>query len=297
MHAIGLKDRWHVSYKKITSDMNKSFNIIALLLALAVLFSCTKKEEHDDLNVDLTDPPRGAVDTTLTLKSNIIDRVMHFSVYLPPGYDTSGVDYPVLYLLHGMWGNHRDWVNNGMASTLNYAIYKEEAKPMIVIMPEGIDAFYCNNYGGNSIMYEDFMINELLPHIEQCYRTKNSRNGRAIAGLSMGGYGTTFHAFKRPEMFCCAYSMSGALDMGTSAPNLQTLIDTMSQARLDLLPDYTMECGTEDYLVLESNIGYDEFLNTEGIDHEFIQRSGTHDWNFWKACLPKAIIAASAQFE
>ena len=70
---------------------------------------------------------------------------MHYSVYLPPEYtDTS--KYPILYLLHGMWGNYKDWVNNGLAATLDDAINKGTAKKMIVVMPDGLDAFYCNNY-------------------------------------------------------------------------------------------------------------------------------------------------------
>ncbi|NJK97827.1 MAG: hypothetical protein HC905_25565 [Bacteroidales bacterium] len=65
--------------------------------------------------------------------------------------------------------------------------------------------------------YEDFLIQELIPQMELKYRLKSSRKSRAIAGLSMGGYGTVLNAFKYPDIFCAAYAMSAAIDMGTDA--------------------------------------------------------------------------------
>jgi len=217
-------------------------------------------------------------------------------VYLPPDYETSGIDYPVLYLLHGMWGSHRDWPSNSMAYHMDHKIYDESIKPMVVIMPHGYDAFYCNNYGGNGIMYEDYLINEFFPYIESHYRIKTEKNNTAIAGLSMGGYGCTFLAFKYQDKFGSSYSMSGALTSGEGDNNLETIINAKTPEQIADLPGFVMEIGTEDFLY-NANVAFDEFLTSKGVTHTFITRSGTHDWLFWAQCLPKTLEFVSNYFD
>jgi len=273
-----------------------SSELFSLLAICHLLLACSK-ESTDDNNGEKKNYPKGTVDITRTMTSSVLEREMHLSVYLPFGYDTSGIEYPVLYLLHGMWGNYQDWVKNGMAGVLDSYIREEYAKPMIVIMPDGLDAFYCNNYNNGTMRYEDYMIDELIPWVESNYRTKNDRKNRAVAGLSMGGYGCTFHAFKRPNLFSSAYSMSGALSMGSSAPDIQAIINASTGDELHNLPAYTMECGTEDALVFTSNVQFDSFLTGKNITHTFIKRSGSHDWTFWMECLPKVVEFASKNFD
>lgn len=276
--------------------MRKTLSILITWISLFLLASCSNNAEHDDLHVDLSIPAKGEVNTSQTITSSILGREMHYSVYLPPSYNETTTKYPVLYLLHGMSGNYLDWVNNDMASTMNYAISKKTAKEMIVIMPDGLDAFYCNNFNGGPMRYEDFLIQEFFPQIESRYRINATKTGRAIAGLSMGGYGATFHAFKRPEMFCACYAMSGAM-VGTPAPDIKAMLNARSASELNLLPAYTMECGTEDYVVFSANETFDQYLAEKGIGHTYIKRAGTHDWAFWNVCLPKALEFVSAKFE
>lgn len=276
-----------------------TFRIFCTIAAsiTCLVTACSKEDEKPDDDEKNITVPAGTVDKTIIMTSSVLAREMHLSIYLPPGYDTSEARYPVLFLLHGMWGNYLDWVNNGMAFIMNDAIYLEKAKPVIVIMPDGLDAFYCNNYNNGTLRYEDYMIDELIPWVDSHYRTKNNGKNRAIAGLSMGGYGCTFHAFKRPNLFSSAYSMSGALSMGSSAPDIQAIINAMSAEEILNLPEYTMECGTEDALVYNSNVQFDTFLTGKNITHTFIKRSGSHDWIFWMACLPKAVEFASKNFD
>ena len=273
--------------------MRKTLRIFVACVSLFLFVSCTKDTEHDDLRVDLNTPPQGEVNTTQTITSAILGRAMHFSVYLPPSYNETTTKYPVLYLLHGMSGNYLDWVNNDMATTMNLAISKKTAKEMIVIMPDGLDAFYCNNFNGGSMRYEDFLIQEFFPQIESKYRINATKKGRAIAGLSMGGYGATFHAFKRPEMFCASYSMSGALDIGASVPDIKKIITEKTAEELKNLPTYTLEYGTEDFVVFASNERFDSFLKEKSVVHNYVKRTGAHDWAFWKACLPKTLEMVS----
>lgn len=268
--------------------------LISLLLAVLSV-SCS--DETDGGNPEPYVPAaKGTVDTALTITSTILGRTVHYSVYLPPGYDTSHVSYPVLYLLHGMYGDHRDWVINGMAAEMNYAFREEYATPMVVIMPQGYNAFYCNNYNNEGLMYEDFIINEFFPHIKTNYRVKTNRGNTAIAGLSMGGYGCTYYAFKYNRMFSSSYGMSAAVPNVTGAPDIRTVINSLTETELANLPEYALEVGMEDYLVLGGNVTFDAFLTEKGIAHAYITRTGTHDWKFWMTCLPKALEFVSLHF-
>ena len=233
--------------------------------------------------------------STQSIASSILNRNVAYNVYVPPSYNqNTDVKYHVLYLLHGYFGNNTDWTNNGMAATMNTEI-GNGAKEMIVIMPEGLDAFYCNNFDGRKLLYEDFMLQELIPQVESKYRINSSKQNRAIAGLSMGGYGATYHAFKYADMYSSSYNMSGAVLYGAGEPNLKTLLESMSATELKNLPPYTIEIGTGDFL-FNNNLIWHNLLLTKGVTHTYITRAGVHDWPFWNACLPKAIRFASDNF-
>lgn len=218
--------------------------------------------------------------------STVLNRTMNFNVYLPPSYssDTSK-KFPVMYLLHGMYGSNTDWTSMGMQSIVDNAGGEE----MVIIMPNGFNSFYINGYQ-SGINYEDYFHSELMPFVESKYRidAANGKN-RAIAGLSMGGYGAAYHGFKYPDKFSSAYAMSGALTVSGTV-ELSTVINK------NKYPAYAMECGTEDSLVYQMNVSFHQKLQSLGISHDYITRSGTHSADFWKACLPKAILFASEHF-
>jgi enterochelin esterase-like enzyme len=283
-----------LSGTKLINTMRFNKICTCFIWILCLLPGC--KQEDKEAIEDIKKMPVGTLDIKQVIHSDILNRDMHYSVYLPPGYDTSKGRFPVLYLLHGMWGNYLDWVKNGMDNTLNDAISLKKAKPMIVIMPDGLDSFYCNNYNGGTMRYEDFLIEEFFPYIETSYRIKASRTDRAIAGLSMGGYGAVFHAFKRQEMFGSCYAMSGAFSMGTQAPDLKTILNSKTVEDLATLPGFTMECGTEDPLVYKANVDFDALLTGKNITHTYIARPGVHDWIFWNSCLPKVVAFVSKYF-
>lgn len=154
----------------------------------------------------------GTVDTSNKISSKVMKRDMSYSVYLPPDYHTSTRSYPVLYLFHGMTGDHTDWPIKGEVGHIaDRAIRKGDAPPMVIIMPDGLpDAFYINNFDG-SVRWEDFFYQELLPEVEKKFRIKAERSTRAIAGLSMGGYGALYHGIKHRELFTHCYAMSAAV--------------------------------------------------------------------------------------
>ncbi len=169
---------------------------------LAILFLCLPL---------ISIAQHGTVDDTKTLESEILDREMPYSVYLPESYNTSNRNYPVLYLLHGMTDDYSGWINRGEVHRIaGNAMKNGDAPEMIIIMPDGLyDAFYINNYDG-SVRWEDFFHEEFIPEIENRYRVIGQRNTRAIAGLSMGGYGAMYHGVKHKEIFGAIYAMSAA---------------------------------------------------------------------------------------
>ncbi len=269
------------------------------------IFSCTASSGEEPHKTP--DTPESRAELGRTVKSSILGREVRYTVYLPAGYETSGKTYPVLYLLHGydFTGTNEKgdlaWVSAGsMVRTTDSAITNRTVEDVIVVMPCGFNAFYVNGYQ-DGMRYEDFFFDELIPYVESNYRVRTDRGSRAIAGLSMGGYGTTLYAFSRPDLFCMAYSMSGAVSGNGYVKTPQSVI----QAALDkgTLPDaypyYIMEVGTEDPIpgLYDANVKFDRYLTSEGIEHKYIERPGVHDWAFWSECYRKCLIELGNYFK
>jgi S-formylglutathione hydrolase FrmB len=173
--------------------------------------------------------------TELTFSSRAVDSVVHVNVLTPVGYDPSGATrYPVLYLLHGHGGRYSDWVNHGVADVV-------AGMNAIVVMPEGgYDGFYSDWYGtdldghtsGSAPAWETFHIRELLPWIDLHYPTIADRQGRAVAGLSIGGFGSMSYAARHPDLFAAAAAFSGTVD-----PDLDWPLGPIGQGIVANLPD------------------------------------------------------------
>ncbi|HEX2270921.1 MAG TPA: alpha/beta hydrolase family protein, partial [Pyrinomonadaceae bacterium] len=203
---------------------------------------------------------------TVRFQSKLVNTSLPYNVILPADYDASPTTrYPVLYLLHGLTGHYSDW-----ASRSNVADYAKEYR-LIVVTPEGNDGWYTNSATITTDKYESYILEELIPDVQQRYRTIEARYGRAIAGLSMGGYGAIKFGLKFPQTFAFAASMSGAfgvtrftekdvgqlwhaslklfgpLDSETRKANdIFDIIENMPAARVASLPYFYFDCGTED---------------------------------------------------
>ncbi len=212
---------------------------------------------------------------TVRFQSKLVNASLPYNVILPADYDASTTTrYPVLYLLHGLTGHYSDW-----ASRSNVADYAQQYR-LIVVMPEGNDSWYTNSTTVTTDKYESYILDELIPDVQQRYRTIEARYGRAIAGLSMGGYGAIKFGLKSPQTFAFAGSMSGAFaittvpekDLGPLGPVLMKLfgpmgsetrkandifdiVENMPAPRVASLPYFYFDCGTEDPLptVFSSN--------------------------------------------
>ena len=231
-----------------------------------------------------------------SVRSAALGREMKYRVLLPSGYDTSPKRYPVLYLLHGLAGNYTDW-----SMRTNLAEYSR-AVPLIIVMPDGENSWYTNTLDGAS-KFEDYVTIDLPADVVRKYRTINSRYGRSIAGLSMGGYGALKLALKRPAQFAVVGAFSGAfsitqdLDSKLTAPDaaqVRTVFGAAdSQGRKDndvfLLagamkpagaPYIYVDCGTADGL-LQTNREVAQALHKAGLAYEYHEVAGAHTWDYW----------------
>lgn len=223
---------------------------------------------------------KGEIIRNLTVTSSAMGRTMKYSIYLPGDYE-AGKSFPILYLLHGYGDENNAWIDKGMLLKTAYSHEKNGGMQMIVVCPDGLTEFYIGNF--ETYMYEEFM-----PHIESTYKFNEKR---AVAGLSMGGYGTLYYWSKYPEMYRYAYAMSPAVDVaGTS--------EILADKNKDILPALTIETGIQDYTTPLAGITeFHDYLVSMDIEHEFITRDGSHDWKFWQECLPKVLKKCGEAFK
>lgn len=264
--------------------------ILALALGALALGACSKqdktKEEGKDPNQTILDLLKGEdkLYQDLTITSKNLSRKMTYSVWLPGGYDESKT-YPFLYLLHGYEQGdqaHLDrcWVEKGNAREIAKAYVKDGGVPMIIVMPNGLSMFYSGSY-------EPYFEEELMPFVEEAF---HGNGKRAIAGLSMGGYGTTLHALKYPQKFTYAYAMSPAV-----SGDMRVFID--AQADKSVFPAFTFEVGNQDTTVNNGEtMNLADYMKEQGLTVEYIARDGIHYWDFWQECLPKALKKVGESF-
>ena len=248
----------------------------------------------------------------LTVKSEILGVEKSYSIYLPDGYKKSGKNYPVLYLLHGAKGVHTSWVEEkygNMQAITDKTIANGGTKEMIVVMPDasgkseknaGKNMGYFNVEGWR---YMDFFFEEFIPHIDKKFRTIATKEGRAIAGLSMGGGGSVVYAQKHPEMFNAAYSTSGLLDLQhrlTASPTFDaafvwSVAQTSPVEHLRKATDeeleklrsvrWMLDCGDDDKIIF-TNLDFFVEMKQKKVPVEFRVRNGKHNWVFWRESLP-----------
>jgi S-formylglutathione hydrolase FrmB len=149
--------------------------------------------------------------TQLRVFSPALAHDVDVRVLTPDGFDPGRDHLPVLWLLHGGFGSSADWTTAGDAEALT------DGLPMIVVMPDaGTGGWYADWWRGTPEgpqRWETFHLDELRPFIEARYQTRTDRGGRAIAGLSMGGFGAMSYAARHPDLFGFAASFSGAVDL------------------------------------------------------------------------------------
>jgi S-formylglutathione hydrolase FrmB len=245
------------------------------------------------------------------MNSRILKRAVRYCVYIPEGYDSSGSRrYPILYFLHGLGDNEQTLFNSGGWTLIDDLRYQHKIGEFLIVAPEGWRSFYINSADG-SFRYSDFFLHEFMPYIEAKYRVVPGRAGRAITGISMGGYGSLRFAFADPQLFSAVSAQSAALITETPqeldaaihsgsplgnvmAPvfgspinvrhwdaNNPFLLAKKNAAELRKMAIY-FNCGQQDDYGFEAGAArLNDELNQEHIPHEYRPYPGDHSIGYF----------------
>jgi S-formylglutathione hydrolase FrmB len=243
-----------------------------------------------------------ACQTITSINAAVVDTVRVFSmsmqknvpvVVIKPDNYSSANALPVVYLLHGYSGNQMDWITKAKGFESAADQYN-----LIIVCPDGgFGSWYWNSPVNPKSQYETFVSDELIKFIDLKYSTIKNRTGRGITGLSMGGHGALYLAFKHQDVFGVAGSMSGGVDIRPFPLNWDMAKQLGSYAEqperwekntvinmLNLLTPNSLaiiiDCGTEDFFY-EVNMNLHQQLLYRNIPHDFITRPGAHNWNYW----------------
>jgi enterochelin esterase family protein len=260
----------------------------------------------------------GEVRFGLAAPSPALGHEIPYVLYEPAPAPAPGQRWPVLYLLHGLGDDERAWVTLGRAAeTLDRLIAAGKLKPLLVAIPMARDSWYVDNAdpGGRGLVAQA-LSRDLVDHIDRTYPTAACRAGRALGGLSMGGYGTLLYAMDNPRRYAAAFSFSGSLfhpmpegemaEAGRSTHMFRAAFgepfDPRRFNRWNLfrrLPAYIADpqrpalylaVGDNDFPRLkEGNIAFHRALADAGVETPFRIAPGGHDWALWSAELAPAL--------
>ena len=294
--------------------------ILAIALMCFTLPIVAQNSQEEQIRAWMRNQSRTEVKT---IHSNILGADRNYTVYLPAGYESqTDRSYPVLYLLHGMNGTNKDWADRGhLKDVMDQLSASGEVCDMIVISPDAggnIGEGYWNGYFDmEGWAYERFFYEEFLPTVEKQYRIKADKVHRAIAGLSMGGGGSTSYAQRHADMFCACYAMSALMHLPApqqAAPNgekdkmwhLQSTANKYSCVEFVKSADeatkqalrtiaWYVDCGDDDFL-FDCNMDFIAAMRKAGIPYQLRVRDGAHTWEYWHSALYNALPFVSRIF-
>ena len=226
------------------------------------------------------------------------------TVYTPVGYETSGKRYPVLYLLHGMGGDEEAWISLGRtAQILDNLIAQGKARPMIVVMPNGNASQEAAPGESSRGMVPPTMqlpktmegsyeqaFPEIVKFIDKNYRTIKSKSGRAIAGLSMGGFHSLHISKQYPDMFNYIGLFSAAImpNKEVSSPIYENMEGKL-KVQFDKNPAlYWIAIGKTDFLY-KANEEYRKLLDEKGYKYTYYESDEGHIWKNWRIYLTEFV--------
>ncbi|HTY00893.1 MAG TPA: alpha/beta hydrolase-fold protein [Bacteroidota bacterium] len=265
--------------------MRQFILVLCVVFAVAVSSHAQKiiryaPEGFDSLRADI---PHGTLDSIL-YESNTVGTTRKALIYTPPGFSRSE-KYPVLYLLHGIGGDEKEWLNGGHPQVILDNLYAEKKiEPMIVVMPNGramkddraIGNIFASAKMAAFATFERDLLDDLIPFIEKHYPVLKDREHRAIAGLSMGGGQSLNFGLGNLDKFAWIGGFS-------SAPNTkrpEELLPNPDEAKRQLKLLW-ISCGDDDGLITFSQRTH-EYLNAHSVPHIFYVEPGVHDFKVWK---------------
>lgn len=284
-------------------------NNLFLLILLAVFApSHACFAQNNDSMLQLTDMP--AQGDTIPVFSNSMQRSIKTTIVLPVQYfdaDLADQAYPVVYLLNGYGGGYKTWPSQKDLD----AIASEMG--IIFVCPDGQNSWYWDSPVDKNMQFETFIINELVPYVDENYRTLPTNKMRAVTGLSMGGHGAMYLALRHPDVFGLAGSMSGGVDIRPFPENweMKSRLGALEE-NPDRWYDYSaikqisnikngdikiiVDCGVNDFFA-QVNRNFHQALLEAGIDHDYIERPGIHNWPYWKNAIDYQLLFFQKGFE
>ena len=265
--------------------MKKLYTLIIALIVVSASAKTQSIEKQAPKGFDSlrTGIVHGKIDT-ITYASKTVGTKRRALIYTPPGY-SKNKKYPVLYLLHGIGGDEKEWLNGGKPQVILDNLYAEgKLQPMIVVMPNG-RAMKDDRAGGNIFdsakvqafaTFEKDLLNDLIPFIERSFPVLKDREHRAIAGLSMGGGQSLNFGLGNLDKFAWVGGFS-------SAPNTKKpgeLVPDPGEAK-EKLRLLWISCGDNDGLITFSKRTHD-YLAEKGVPHIYYIEPGAHDFKVWK---------------
>lgn len=280
--------------------------IVALLVAIVAGLGCTTGQSKATTSPETAN---ARIEYT-SFHSESLGADVRCAISLPASYEREPKRrFPVVIFLHGLFNDERDWEKRGIAAKLDALRTEGKVGEYIVAMPYGANSFYLNGKDGTK--YEDAIVKDFIPYVDATYRTVGTAKGRAIQGISMGGFGALVIAFKHPELFAAVITHCAAIferlpdppasssdARGTfryqiaskifGAPADATFfkennpldLARANASRLKNLKIY-FDVGEQDrYGFAAGNTQLDTVLNAASIKHEFHMAPGDHGWSF-----------------
>jgi putative tributyrin esterase len=240
-----------------------------------------------------------------SLFSSSLNAMSKYTVILPSAYAANHERYPILYLLHGLGGDQSNWV------TLTKLVSYAGKYSIIIVCPDGRNGWYSNSTLKRDANYEDQIMKDLVPHVEEKYRVIRSKFYRGVAGLSMGGYGAVKFGLKYPGSFSFAAGISPSVQFPagledsvivarwsrTSTTNLRELFGSrrmeswnnddifylIERANPSVMPYFYLSIGSQDGIIELPEMTHQlaTVLRKQKIPFEMHELQGAHNWKFW----------------
>ncbi|MCQ2155537.1 MAG: hypothetical protein MJY55_06990 [Bacteroidales bacterium] len=284
--------------------------LVVILLSMSVAAGAVSCKKADDS----PKPYEAICINDIVIKSEYItdeDYKCPFNVILPADYETSGKRYPVLYLFHGMNGDNHAWQTNGdVVKLTKKAVDAGVIAPFIIVTPNAYLTFFVDDLEWPEIFdqpvlkFESFFTKELQPYVESHFPVLTDREHTAVAGLSMGGYGASYYAFKYPEKYCFCDSFSGAVSGGDwtgltdRVPSVEDVFKAKGYTEDDFprLPEYVMDCGGNDMVCSQFNELTHRFLKSIDFPHKYRMYPGEHNWDYWRPAYERMLPELAEHF-
>lgn len=241
-----------------------------------------------------------------------LGREVRYALDLPTSYHSGGQRYPVVYVLHGLFEGAGFWEGRGLSTILENLRQSGEVPELLVVAVDGGNSFFANSSLGR---YEDLVVRDLVAHVESAYRVQGAREGRALLGVSMGGYAALRIAFAHPGVFGAVAAHSAMLlerpptrEAGAGRWQMTAFhqafgdpIDPQRWAAADPLvwaaradpetaPALYFDCGSDDrYGLGAGNEELHRRLTARGVKHDFALLPGDHGYDYVRSVLPRSL--------